>query len=48
MDDLGFESWLGKEVYLFSISRDALEPIQPPIQWAFLESKAEGWPLTSI
>jgi len=43
LDDLGFESWLGKEIYLFStISRDALEPIQPPIQWAFLESKAEG------
>lgn len=49
LDDLGFESWLGKETYPFSTkSRDALEPIQPPIQWAFLDSKAEGWPLTSI
>jgi hypothetical protein len=31
---LGFESWQGLEIFLFTtVSRIALGPIQPPIQW---------------
>jgi hypothetical protein len=34
MDDLGFESWQGLGVFLFTIaSGPALGPTQPPFQW---------------
>jgi hypothetical protein len=34
LDDQGFESWQGLRIFLFStVSRTALGPTQPPIQW---------------
>jgi hypothetical protein len=52
---LGFDSRRGLGIFLFTASRTALEPTQPPIQWisgsSFLGDKAVeawSWPLTSI
>jgi hypothetical protein len=53
---LGFDSWRGLGIFLFTIvSRTALEPTQPPIQWIpgalSLGVKRQGlwtWTLTSI
>jgi hypothetical protein len=34
MDDLGFKSWQGLGIFLFTtVSRPTLGPTQPPIQW---------------
>jgi len=34
LEGLGFKSRYGHEIFLFSkLSRPALEPTQPPIQW---------------
>jgi len=30
---LGFDSWLGLGIFLFTMSRMALGPTQPPIRW---------------
>jgi hypothetical protein len=43
----GFDSWQGQETFLFSkMSRLALEPTQPPIQWVpgtlFLKVKQQS------